>query len=92
MAAFTFEQLRESTAKGSLGTQDKECLQVQITLVEHLVESLQGLKEAVILSGMANAGVAGFAGTPNGQKFASHLDPDKSTSRLAKLAKELGLL
>ena len=92
MAAFTFEQLYEATAKGSLGTQDKERLRVQITLVEHLVEALRGLEEAVILSGMANAGIAGYAGSPNGQKFASHLDPDKSANRLAKLAKELGLL
>jgi hypothetical protein len=92
MAASTFEQLHDSTAKGSLGTQDKERLQVQITLVEHLVEALQGLKEAVILSGMANAGVAGFAGTPKGQELSDHLRPDKSATRFAKLAKELGLL
>lgn len=92
MAKFTFEQLHEATAKGSLGTQDKERLRVEITLVEHLVEALRGLQEAVILSGMANAGIAGYAGTPNGQKFAGHLDPDKSSNRLAKLAKDLGLL
>lgn len=90
MATPTFAQLHDATAKGSLGTQDRERLQVQITLIEHLVEALQGLKEAVILSGMANAGVAGFAGTPKGQELASLLSPDKSASRLGKLAKELG--
>jgi hypothetical protein len=92
MAASTFEQLRASAASGSLSTQDKQRLQIQITLVEHLVEAISGLKEAVVLSGMANAGVAGFAGAPHAQQIAGYLDPDKSAKQLAKLAKQLGLL
>lgn len=93
MAALTFEQLRAQTQSSSLSTQEKERLQIEVALAEHMVKALDRLQGAVVLAGMASAGIAAFAGTtkktrPLGEK----LEPEQAVQHLADLAKKLELL
>jgi len=90
MAVWTFEQLRAEAAR--LPDSDKDRVQIEITLAEHVVEAINQLREALVLSQMATVGVAGFALTNKGQELADRFTPDKTIARFEKLAKDLGLL
>ena len=90
MAAWTFDQLRANTAQSkTLSDAEKERIQTEIALTEHLVEALDRLQGVVALSGAASAAVAGLAGAPRGTSLAMKLDPDRVVQRLADLAKQL---
>ena len=47
MAGWTFDQLRASAGGSTLTKEDKDKLQIEITLVEHIVEAMDRLSSAV---------------------------------------------
>lgn len=47
MAAWTFAQLRHNVVRVSITDGEKEKLQIQIALVEHIVEAIDRLRLAV---------------------------------------------